>query len=231
MIRLQQLRFEPSPFHQLELDLQIESGQYAVLRGRSGSGKTSLLEVIAGLRRPVSGRVWISDREVTQLPPEQRGLGYVPQDRALFRTLTVREQLAFGPTVHRWPSREIAATVAEWLDKLGLTKLAQRLPAGLSGGEAARVALGRALSLRPAVLLLDEPLSGLDDESIDDVMPHLQALRQSRTCTVLHITHRQSEVLSLADVALQLRDGAIHIVAPPNSATENEPPRESTAPP
>src|SRR5687767_9547183 len=130
--------------------------------GKTGCGKTTLLEAVAGLRQPAAGRVILGGLDVTDRPPGERGLGYVPQDAALFRTMTVYGHLAFALNLRGWARAAVEARVRELADWLEITPLLQRRPAGLSGGEAQRVALGRALSFRPKYLLLDEPLSSLD---------------------------------------------------------------------
>jgi ABC-type sugar transport system ATPase subunit len=191
------------------VSFQVPAGRYAVLMGRTGSGKTTTLEAIAGLRRPAAGRVLLRGRDVTGLPPADRGLGYVPQDGAVFRTMTVRENLAFALTVRRAPTAEVAARVAELADWLGLGHLLDRTPVGLSGGEGQRVALGRALAFRPDVLLLDEPLTGLDEPTRDGLLELLDGVRKTGQTTVLHVTHGRAEADRLADLVLHIADGRI----------------------
>ena len=127
--------------------------------GKTGSGKTTLLEALCGFKRIVSGSIQLDGRDVTALSPADRGIGYVPQDLALFQTMTVRQHLAFAQKIRSCDRAAIDRRVAELAELLGLTRLLERRPAGLSGGESQRVALGRALSFYPRVLLLDEPLS------------------------------------------------------------------------
>jgi ABC-type sugar transport system ATPase subunit len=186
------------------VSFEVPAGRYGVLMGRTGSGKTTLLEVIAGLRRPPGGRVLLRGRDVTGLPPADRNLGYVPQDGAVFRTMTVRENLAFALTVRRASSVEIVARVGELAEWLGLTAILDRIAVGLSGGEAQRVALGRALAFRPDVLLLDEPLSSLDEPTRDGLLELLDGLRKTARATVLHVTHSRAEADRLGDVVLRL---------------------------
>jgi molybdate/tungstate transport system ATP-binding protein len=188
----------------------VPTGRYGVLMGRTGSGKTSLLEAVAGLRPVTAGRVLLDGRDVTRLPPAARGVGYVPQDAALFQTLTVRDHLAFALAVRRAPAGQVERRVAELAGWLGLGHLLDRRPAGLSGGEAQRVALGRALSFRPRFLLLDEPLSALDEETREQLVALLDGLRRTGDVTVLHVTHSRSEAERLGDVILTLEDGAVH---------------------
>lgn len=187
----------------------VPTGDYAVLVGRTGSGKTTILEVIAGLRNPRGGKIRLRQRDVTALPPAARGLGYVPQDVALFRTMTVRENLGFALQVRGATSAEIAARVAELAGWLGLQGILDRRAVGLSGGEAQRVALGRALAFRPDILLFDEPLTALDEATREELLNILVELRKSRTVTVLHVTHSRSEAERLGDFVLELADGQV----------------------
>ncbi len=177
--------------------------------GKTGCGKTTLLEGVCGLRRLESGTIRLLDRGVTGLRPADRGIGYVPQDLALFSTLSVRDHLAFALVVRRRPWREIAARVKELAELLGIGRLLDRKPRGLSGGEAQRVALGRALAMRPQVLLFDEPLSALDDETRQEMYELLQAVRRAMPVTVLHVTHNRDEASRLGDCFFQLGDGRI----------------------
>ena len=159
MIRLENITWHAGAFRLDGVSFAVPANSYAVLMGRTGSGKTSLIEILCGLRQPKGGRIWIADRDVTELPPGMRGIGYVPQDGALFPTMTVAEQLGFALRVRHRPADEIAGRVRELSAQLGIAHLHDRLPQNLSGGERQRVALGRALAARPSVLLLDEPLS------------------------------------------------------------------------
>ncbi len=191
------------------MTLEVPTGQYGVLMGKTGCGKTTLLEAVCGLRRLESGTVRLLDRDVTGLRPADRGIGYVPQDLALFSTLTVRDHLAFALVVRRRRRQEIAARVQELAELLGIGHLLERKPRGLSGGEAQRVALGRALAMRPQVLLFDEPLSALDDDTRQEMYELLQAVRRAMPVTVLHVTHNRDEASRLGDRFFQLRDGRI----------------------
>lgn len=204
MIELRDIDVRVGSFLLGNLSLTIPAGSYGVLMGPSGSGKTTLLEVICGLRRPHSGRVLLAGQDVTGWPPAQRGLGYVPQDAALFPTLSVRDHLAFAVRLRRQGVAEREKRVAELADRLGLTPLLDRLPAGLSGGERQRVALGRALSFDPAILLLDEPLSSLDEPVRDELIELLRDLHRERRPTVLHVTHTRGEAERLGDCVVKM---------------------------
>jgi ABC-type sugar transport system ATPase subunit len=194
------------------LNLRIESGRYAVLTGKSGVGKTTLVEVIAGLRPPAAGRVNLSGVDVTGLPPRARGVGYVPQDGVLFRTMTVREHLSFALRIRRAPALDVTTRTTVLAGWLGIEHLLDRKAVGLSGGETQRVALGRALAARPGVLLLDEPLAAQDDDTRAGLTDLLRQLRDARRTTVLHITHNRAEAEALADVRFHMEDGAVRPV-------------------
>jgi ABC-type sugar transport system ATPase subunit len=191
------------------VSLTVPTGRYGVLMGKTGCGKTTILEAIAGLRPIRSGSITLDGREVTSLAPGARGVGYVPQDGALFPTMTVRQHLAFALMLRRWSERDMENRVEELADWLGVTPLLDRYPRGLSGGEAQRVALGRALSFRPKVLLLDEPLSSLDEETGDHLMPLLKSVGEDSPVTVLHITHSRREADLLGEVRLRWEAGQI----------------------
>jgi len=212
MIRLENIGWQAGAFRLENMSLTVPAGSYAVLMGRTGCGKTTLLEIICGLRRPLAGRVFIGGRDVTHQPPAARGVGYVPQDGAMFPTMTVREQLGFALRLRRQPAAEIAARVGGLAVELGITALLDRLPQHLSGGERQRVALGRALAARPQVLVLDEPLSALDEELRDDLAALLKRAQREYSLTALHITHSRAEAALVADVLFSLADGRIRAV-------------------
>ena len=191
------------------LSFDVPSAAYAVLMGRTGSGKTTLLEILCGLRAPGSGTVRIDGREVTDLPPGERGIGYVPQDGALFPTLTVREQIAFGLRMRGVAADEIETRVLEAAEGVGVSALLDRLPTGLSGGERQRVALARALVVKPSVLLLDEPLASVDEETQDGLIDLLQRTQREHRITVLHVTHSRREAEGLGEMHLRLEGGRV----------------------
>lgn len=214
MITLDRLSVHAGAFSLREISLTIPAGAYAVLMGRTGSGKTTLLEAICGLRTVDSGRILLGQEDVTHLPPGSRGVGFVPQDGALFQHLTVRQHLEFALVVRQWSRERIDARVGELAGWLGLSSLLDRLPAGLSGGETQRVALGRALSFQPRILCLDEPLSALDDTSRAEVCAVLESIRRHTGVTALHITHNLSEAQRLGDCVLRLHEGSIQTEHP-----------------
>ena len=209
MIQIENLSIEQGAFRLGEVSFAVPTGKYAVLMGPTGCGKTSLLEAIAGLRPVAGGRVRLGGREVTDLTPGDRGIGYVPQDAALFRTMTVYNHLAFALNLRGAARAAVRQRVTELADWLMITHLLYRRPVGLSGGEAQRVALGRALSFRPAYLLLDEPLSSLDEDTRGLLVELLNGLRKSAEVTVLHVTHNSAEADRLADVRFRMTDGQV----------------------
>jgi molybdate/tungstate transport system ATP-binding protein len=215
VIAVHDLVAEAGPFRIGPVSFHVPTGAHAALMGRTGTGKTTLLEAMCGLRPVRSGRVELMGRDVTDLKPATRGVGYVPQDLALFTPLTVRRQLAFGPTVHRWRKQQIEERVDELAGLLGIRHLLDRTPQGLSGGEAQRVALGRALAVRPGILLLDEPLGALDDQTREEMYGLLQSVRAATGVTTLHVTHNHEEAERLADVFLSLEGGVIRQTARP----------------
>jgi len=209
MIRVEQLNVRAGAFSLHNVSFEIVAGEYAVLMGRTGSGKTTLLETICGLRRAVAGRISLNGRDVTERSPGERGIGYVPQDRALFLTMTVRENLGFGLRVRGDEVSAIQARVENLAASLGITPLLDRKPHALSGGEAQRVALGRALALAPGVLCLDEPLSGLDDDTRGEMHSLLRAIHAQTRATILHVTHHIADAQQLATKLLRLQDGGV----------------------
>jgi ABC-type sugar transport system ATPase subunit len=207
MIELQNVHLRAGDFTLSDVSFKVDSGRYAVLMGRTGRGKTTILEAICGLRRIERGRIWIHGNDVTDWPPADREIGYVPQDLALFPTLTVAQHLEFALKLRRLPSTQIAERTGELADVLGITHLLSRSVQGLSGGESQRVALGRALSFQPWVLLLDEPLSALDEATRHEMQALLQKVKQSSGVTTLHVTHSVEEAVALADQRIELSDG------------------------
>ncbi|GAA3914030.1 ATP-binding cassette domain-containing protein [Streptomyces gulbargensis] len=182
------------------LDLTVEPGEVMALLGPSGSGKTTALRTVAGFVRPASGRVFIGDRDVTDLPPYKRDIGMVVQSYALFPHLRVADNVAFGLKARKEPRAEIPGRVAEALEMTGMAAYARRYPRELSGGQQQRVAIARALAIRPDVLLLDEPLSALDAQLRSGMLAELARLhRELPGVSVLYVTHDQVEALTLAD--------------------------------
>jgi ABC-type Fe3+/spermidine/putrescine transport system ATPase subunit len=196
---------------------ELAEGGITVVIGPSGSGKSTLLQLVAGLLRPAAGRVLFAGRDVAALPPERRDVGVVFQSYALFPHLSAGDNIAFGLTAgrRRLPRREVAPRVGELADLLGLTVLLDRRPGELSGGEQQRVALARAVAPRPALLLLDEPLSALDAVLRRQLRGELATLLRRLGTTVLYVTHDQEEALLLADLLVVLDRGRVVQAGPP----------------
>ncbi len=199
----------------LKIDLTFQSDQARVIAlfGPSGAGKTSVISMIAGLIRPDSGKIKLNgstffDSQVgTNMPPEQRRIGYVFQDGKLFPHLTVKSNLEYGmklvPKIHRQVNFD------EVVDLLGIRSLLFRRPARLSGGEKQRVAIGRALLTSPKLLLMDEPLASLDADRKQEVLPFVRSLKEVYNIPIIYVSHLPEEVASIADRVLVLRAGRL----------------------
>lgn len=181
------------------VSLTVGTGEVVALLGPSGSGKSTLLRVIAGLLVADEGSVWLDDRNVTTVPAHRRNIGLVFQDEQLFAHLTVADNIGFGLRMQGLGRREIAERVTELLDRVGLPRFSEREVTKLSGGEAKRVALARSLAPRPTVLLLDEPLTGLDRDLHDRLAADLAGLLRATGTTALLVTHDPDEAASIAD--------------------------------
>jgi ABC-type sugar transport system ATPase subunit len=209
MIQITNLAVRQGKFALAGVSLAVPTGTYGVLMGKSGCGKTTVVEAVAGLRPVEAGSIALAGRDVTHLRPMDRAIGYVPQDGALFTTMTVRDNLAFALEVRGDPRGAIEKRVEELAGWLEVTHLLDRRPYFLSGGEKQRVALGRALASHPPVLLLDEPLSSLDDDTRDNLIVLLTRLRDRREVTVLHVTHNRSEAERLGEIVFRLEGGVV----------------------
>ncbi len=212
MIRLEDLHIRLPDFSLDNVCLDIPAGEFFVLMGPTGSGKTLLLEAIAGLMQTSRGHIFIGGKEVTGLPPEKRGIGIVYQDQALFPHLSVFQNISYGLRYHRISRKNAREKIAELVSLLNLEHLLDRLPGKLSGGEKQRVALARALAVQPGVLLLDEPLSALDPNFKDEVRSALRALHKSTGATFMMVSHDFTDALSLADRAAVINAGRIEQV-------------------
>jgi sulfate transport system ATP-binding protein len=198
-----------------DVAVAVPTGSLTALLGPSGSGKSTLLRVIAGLEQPDAGEVWLDGDEVTNRPPQKRGVGFVFQHYAAFKHMTVRENVAFGLRIRRRPRREIAARVDELLELVQLSALARRYPAQLSGGQRQRMGLARALAVDPKVLLLDEPFGALDARVRKDLRAWLRRLHDETKTTTVIVTHDQEEAMEVADRVVVMNAGKIEQVAPP----------------
>ena len=209
MIEFREVSVRAGQFSLFDVSFRIERGEYAVLMGRTGGGKTTLLEILCGLRPLHAGQVLIDGQDVTDWPPGDRQIGYVPQDLALFPTMNVQEHLAFALRLRHVPRKLIQERVAEMAELLGITHLLPRMTHRLSGGESQRVALGRALSFQPSVLLLDEPLSALDEATREDMHALLGSVQERTGVTALHVTHSRHEAEALADRFFIIEEGQV----------------------
>ena len=198
------------------IDLAIADGERLVLVGPSGSGKSSLLRIIAGLETATEGRIELGGRDVTNVPPEHRDLAMVFQSYALYPHKTVRENLGFGLRVRRVPAAEADARVRATAESLGLETLLDRMPAQLSGGQRQRVALGRAIVRAPQAFLFDEPLSNLDPRLRVETRAELIQLHDRLRATMVYVTHDQEEAMTLGQRIAVLRAGRIEQVAAPD---------------
>ncbi len=216
MIQIKNLCVDLGDFLLRDISLNVEAGEYFVILGPTAAGKTVLLESIAGLYPLKSGEIWLRGNEVTRLSPERRGISIVYQDHALFPHLSVAGNITFGLKLHRHPDQELTE-VLNWLSHLlGIAHLLDRRPDTLSGGERQKVALARALSVKPEVLLLDEPLSALDPETREGVQRELRQLHNQLKITTIHVTHDFEEAVALGDRIAVLGDGCIHQTGTPD---------------
>jgi molybdopterin-binding protein len=209
LIELKGLCIELGAFYLRDLTLNIQDGEYVMVLGPTGSGKTVLLETIAGLHPVKSGVIVLDGREVTKTEPEKRGIGIVYQDYLLFPHLSVIKNITFGLR-QRGRSRKEAEAEAGWtIELLGLSSLLSRKISTLSGGEKQKVALARALAIKPKVLLLDEPLSALDPETRERVQRELREIWSKLNQTIIHVTHDFEEAVSLGERIAVLGNGCI----------------------
>lgn len=252
MIRIEQLHYSVGNFALDDVSLHIRPGEYFVLLGPSGSGKTVLLECLCGLNRIDSGRIAIDGTDVTRLEPRSRGIGYLPQDYALFPDRSVVSNTLYGLESDRaFYRRKLAALftclprlcnhaiikvtsrtagradedhvhpeAASLLEMVDVRHLAHRLPGKLSGGEKQRVALARALAVQPQLLLLDEPVSALDEQTRDNLCPELKRLQQATQTTTIHVCHNLAEMMAVADRVGVIRNGRILQVGTPQEILE-----------
>jgi sulfate transport system ATP-binding protein len=197
------------------VSFEVPAGHLVALLGPSGSGKSTILRIIAGLEAADTGSVVLTGEDATRLPVQERGVGFVFQHYALFRHMSVRENIAFGLRVRKVSRAETKARVDELLDLVQLSGYAGRYPAQLSGGQRQRVALARALAPRPKVLLLDEPFGALDAKVRDELRAWLRKLHDEVHVTSLFVTHDQREAFEVADQIVVLNEGQVQQVGPP----------------
>jgi multiple sugar transport system ATP-binding protein len=193
-----------------DLNLEIQEGEFLVLVGPSGCGKTTSLRMLAGLERPSHGRIFMGDKDVTDVPTGERDISMVFQSYALYPNMTVYKNLAFGPKVRREPKKDLEQRVNDVADLLGIRHLLSRSPSALSGGQRQRVALGRALIREPHLFLMDEPLSNLDAALRVQMRAELIRLhKRLESTTTVYVTHDQVEALTMGDRVAVLKDGVL----------------------
>jgi ABC-type sugar transport system ATPase subunit len=209
MVSLKNISIQLGDFALDDVSFEIPESKYGVLMGSSGSGKTTILEAICGLKKIRSGKIILDEIDVTNLRPGDRHLGYVPQEGVLFSTMTIKDQIAFGPIVRGWNKEDAFERANELASSLEIEHLLSRKPLGLSGGESQRVALARALASRPRVICLDEPLSALDEDTRDKACSLIKSLHEKESFTVLHITHSASEANLMGELVFRISEGKV----------------------
>jgi len=220
MIDLQAIEVQAGELRVGPIDLHIDQGDYAIICGATGSGKTTLIETLAGLRQPERGRVLLGGIDVTWSAPADRMIGLVPQDSVLFESMTVAQNLAFGLKARRADRREIQQVVEFLAERLQIESLLHRRPFGLSGGERKRVAIGRAIATSPDVMLLDEPFSSLDPETRHAMRRLVLDLQLETNCTVLQVSHHEEDINALADVVVRMEEGKVAAVSKRTDSAE-----------
>jgi molybdopterin-binding protein len=209
VVEIEDLGVDLGDFSLRGINLDIQRGEYFIILGPTGSGKTVLLESIAGIYPIKRGRIWIDREEVTKLSPERRGIGFVYQDYVLFPHLSVEKNISFGLRSMGRGGGEIEEKVSSIAEILGISHLLRRNPSTLSGGERQKVALGRALIIEPNLLLLDEPLSQVDPQNREDLQQEIRKVHERLRVTTIHVTHDFEEAISLGDRIAVLSEGRI----------------------
>ncbi len=210
MIRLKNLYMALPGFTLDHINLHVRPGEFFALMGSTGSGKTLVIETVAGLTNLDGGTVELDGRDITELPPEERNISLVYQDHALFPHLTVLENVMYGQRYHGIGKEEGRKEARALLDTLGLCRVENRKPTNLSGGEKQRTALARALACRPNVVLLDEPLSSLDPQFRGELRHTLKDVHEQSGATFIMVTHDFTDALTLAERAAVIKDGSLH---------------------
>ncbi len=199
MIKIENLFLKAGKFNLKNINLKVEKGEYRIILGPTGSGKTLLMECLAGLKKINSGRISLNGKDAGKLPPEERNIGYLPQDYALFPFLNVAENIAMGLKLRQQEAKIIDKKINSISDTLSIKHLLRRDIKSLSGGEKQRVALARALAVNPDILLLDEPYSAIDSSMRKRLWWQMKALHQKTRKTIVHITHDLQEALALSE--------------------------------
>lgn len=197
------------------VSLEIKSGSLVALLGLSGSGKSTLLRLISGLEQPDAGRILLTGKDATYQSVQERNIGFVFQHYALFKHLTVRQNIAFGLQIRKAPKNKIKNRVSELLELVQLSGLGDRYPSQLSGGQRQRVALARALAVEPEVLLLDEPFGALDAKVRKDLRAWLRRLHDEVHVTTVFVTHDQEEAMEVSDEVVVMNKGCVEQIGTP----------------
>lgn len=207
MIKIDNMAIRVENFSLQGISFEVPNKLWGVLMGKSGSGKTTIIETICGLKKILSGNIFLDGENITHLPPSSRRIGYVPQDVALFPAMTVKENISFALEIRKWSKKQTSTRIDEISAMMGIENLLCRKPADLSGGESQLVAIGRALSFGPSILCLDEPLSSLDGETREKIYVTLEKIKKSSAITTLLITHNIDEAKRLGDMIIELKAG------------------------
>ena len=204
-----------------DLNLDIAAGEFLTMLGPSGSGKTTCLMMLAGFEPPTHGKIFLEEREISQLPPHKRGIGMVFQNYALFPHMTVAENLAYPLKVRGTPKSEVKERVDRALAMVELPGYGGRRPAQLSGGQQQRVAVARALVFEPNLVLMDEPLGALDKQLREQMQYEIKHIHENIGVTVVYVTHDQTEALTMSDRVAVFNDGVIQQLSPPEELYEH----------
>ena len=217
MVQITGLRKDYGSFVALqEAELTVPTGEFLTLLGPSGSGKTTLLNLIAGMTSASSGRIAINGRDVTDLPPEKRGIGMVFQNYTLMPHMTVFENIAFPLQIRKVPRAEIKRRVAEVLELVRLPHVADRKPKELSGGQQQRISIARCIVYKPDLILMDEPLGALDKKLREQMQLEIRRIHTELGITMLYVTHDQEEALNMSDRIMLMNAGSVEQLGTPN---------------
>ena len=209
MIEIKNLHGDLGEFRLRDVNLTVNEGEYLAILGPTGAGKTVLIEYIVGIYKPDGGSIRVDGEDITHLYTEERNIGYVPQDYALFPNLTVERNISYGLEARRMPSEQSNSLVSEMISRLNIDYIRHRMPLHLSGGEKQRVALGRALATEPRVLLLDEPLSALDENLRTEMARELRRIQRGVNGAFIHVCHNFEEASDVADRIAIMNEGTI----------------------
>ncbi len=209
MIIIKNLYVKLGSFHLSIPDLRINNGEYLIVMGPSGVGKTVFLHTLIGFIKPVRGEIIVDGKNITKLSPEERGFVLIPQDYGLFPHMNVYENISFGLRIRGYDEETIRRRVISVSKILGIENILYRMPNNLSGGEKQRVALARALVIEPKIILLDEPLASIDPSNRFRIRSFIKELRRKIRFTAIHVTHNISEAVDLGDRIAYIRDGVL----------------------